>query len=247
MATAQGYIDEVKLRISRLGVVSSLNDPFVLTCINRARHEVQKNTLTLYPERYGKILNLATFANDAYSEINLPASNKVVGVIYYTLPDDFIEPYVVLLKWGGNVSEARQVAKRELFNVGKNAWNYPTSGRPVCATERYNNAGVWEWRLYVSDVSAIANYSVDLWYVAAIDEIENADVADLDDTEVTIPPNIEELVLLYSMLYCLENINIEWAYQSIGAEIKIAESVISQDYMLKEVLQEQKLPSKEGI
>lgn len=266
--TAQQYVDEVKLRLSRTDIVLELNDPLILSYVNKARREVQRATLDIIPERYGEVynVNLLQVLYDQGEVINT-YSGRDIRVITLALPDDIIDVYTALLyykmdassAWAPDVTykaEARRMTKTEMYNVLMHSWNTPSIYRPVYAVERSVVNGVYGYWMFISgfDVEAgvtlwdIANsIRSEIWYIKALDDLETYNAAGGVDNEPVIPADIEEVVVYYAMLYCLQNIKEIDSVQSVAADLEQLISVISQNYTLTEQRQLQMLPSKEGI
>lgn len=258
--TGKDYIDEVKLRLFRSAVVLNLGDSQILSYVNRARKDVQKLTMTLMPERYSRIIRIgidSTKIKYEYSQDNTYA-NRNVTVFELELPEEFIDMTTVILDWQETAtqikyrSESRRVDKRELFSVGKHSWNVPTHMRPIYTVERdLYRQGLEpsnEWKLYISglDIAGgqtlldISNYVfAEVWYVAALRDLEDEDI------ERVIPASVEELVVYYTMLYCLRHIQELYAYSTIKAEVKAIEDNLSVSYEQKKAKETILLPSKE--
>jgi len=152
MRRAKEYIDDLRLRLSRLDVKLEIDDSTLLTVLNAARRRTQTLTLSLYPERYGRVMTL-----DITTDLNLipedevlnATHNDTINVYYAVLPPDFIDAQAVILRynmdgtaWGvtyDNVTfshEARRFDKRELYGIQEQSWNRPTYTAPVYGIER---------------------------------------------------------------------------------------------------------------
>jgi len=154
MYNAKEYIDDIKLRCSRLSVNLELDDPTILTIINAARKKTQQATLALFPERYGKIvlLDVADLVLDTRSSGFNPTHNYQIDVYSIPLPTDFIDAHVVKLRFqldgefpvDSGVThtnttynmEARRYDKRELYKVLMQSHNRPTIYSPIYSIER---------------------------------------------------------------------------------------------------------------
>lgn len=259
--TGKDYIDEVKLRLFREDVVLNLGDSQVLSYVNRSRRQVQKLTMSLSPERYSRIVRIGidgTMIKQEYDQSNTYAGKRVT-IFEITLPDEFIDTTTLILEWWDSAtnikyrSEARRVDKRELFSVGKHSWNVPTHMRPIYTLERdlYKQGmeSLNKWKAYLSglDISNgqtlldTSDYVLaEIWYVAALRDLED------EDAERVIPADVEELVVYYTMMYCLRHIQNIYAYASIKSEIKTMEEEISESYEQKKIKETILLPSKEG-
>jgi len=256
--TAKEYIDEVKLRLMRIGVTLSLTDQLILTYINRARREVQKHTMDLFPERYGKVQNILLANLSAYTDFGIKGtgySGRAVAVRRGQLSADFIKQYVVLVKYsvGENVifSEARYMTKPEMYAIGMHAFNTTTLGNPAYTCERSmadNN-----WYIFIADLDADATATVSgiyIYYIAAIHDLEDTAVvgaAYVNDTELVIPPDAEEMVVYYTMLYCMQNIAEESALESIRGDIGNLMGLLQTSYYVEKRKMGILIPSKEGL
>lgn len=259
--TTKEYIDEIKLRLNRTEVQLQMDDPQILTYINMARRQIQRLTMGLFPERYGQkvTINLITGSTlevdwaMASNYINMPAN-----VWSASLPTDFITPVLVILHWVNTVSgvtyrsEARQMTKTEMFNIQQSAWDSPNIWDPVYTIDRdmILSQGGDVYKIYISglelgnttlqtlfDISTTVNLEV--WYVGAIMNL------DWLDTELTIPPDFEELVIYYAMTYCLLNMNDNQAIVLVEAERDNLEKMLQQNYELDKLKKVVFIPSKE--
>ena len=279
--TGKEYIDEVKLRLARHQVSEDFGDPLILTYVNDARREVQKMTMALYPDSYGKIArikltdNTGTPTKDNLSDQTETyiEADKPSNVYVATLPDDFIEAYVAILEWIPDTGqtdegvtfrrEMRWANKREIFNTQLNSWNGATIWNPVYSVDRQMNilAGVrtdatLPYIIYIhgldidatttlftiaaTDIGGYKEVTAEVWYIAALPAIEMAD----DDT--IIPPNFEEYVIYWSMLYCLQNINDMMAKDSVEAELSLLKKNLQELYEMKKTKKDLLIPSKEN-
>ena len=173
MYRAKEYIDDIKLRLSRLDVKLELDNPSILTILNAARKTVQASTLALYPERYGKVVRIDFGNLVAVTDGEVVNPITSVNIEQYTapLPDDFIEAHVVIMRYvlNGNLTgiglgtytnvtfnrECRRFDKRELFNIQQQSRNQPTILAPVYAIER----NVVSFTAGVA-TAAVANYNL---------------------------------------------------------------------------------------
>jgi hypothetical protein len=172
------------------------------------------------------------------------------------LPADFINPYVVTVNYT-NVetlvtSEARRATKREIYNVNMHAWNSPTSEEPIYIVERDINSMFW--LLYVGDLDTRPpgvledTIEVRIWYVAAINDIEDVTTAAyVSDTEQVLPADTEEMVLNYAVLYCMQNMDRGLMFSTIQAETERLKALYRQSYQVDKQRVGSLIPSKEGV
>lgn len=200
MLNARQYIDEVKLRLSRHNVTLELDDPTICTFVNRARREVQYSTLGLLPECYGKIVQLSALVQDSSLSQTNTTHNRPTTVYRVSLPLDFIEPTVVMLRYTltGVIAslgrtfngetydyEARRVDKRELFGVQMQSWNQPSIIAPVYVVEKklvdlaagaLANPILYLGGLDIDNATTLVDVAdrvvVEVWYTAALPDLE---------------------------------------------------------------------------
>lgn len=257
--TAKDYIDEVKLRLQRSQVSISLGDAFILSAVNRARRKVQKDTLQLYPERYGRI-DVAPISNaeiyPLYQQINSYA-NQNLQVVRHVLPIDFIEAEVVILQYSSDESpiyrsEARPASKWEMFTAMMSSWAVPTPTTPMYCVERDMSVATMPYVIYLAGIEEsatllydkYAQVQLEVWYRAALNDLTDMLVQDIDSV---IPAYLQELVILQAEFYCLNTLEITHVAASTLKEIQRLEGQIKDSYAVDSDLRPQLLPSKEGI
>ena len=257
--TAAEYIDEIELRLLRLGVVLDISEPMVLTYVNRARRLVQNISSQYLPERYAEIVGInvsaAQYARDFVSGVWHLGTQEVYDI---ALPDNIIDVWVVIVEYLSEGityrNEARNLSKYEMQNVLRNAWRAPALYSPIYCIERHNDVGTYAWHLYLSglrldttttlfDVSTSIN--AELWLTETLPEIEDYNLTGGDDPEGVIPASLEELVIYYALLYCLQNMNMTMAYNTVLAETRFFEDALKEQYDILFAKQETLLPSKE--
>lgn len=256
--TGKDYIDEIKLRLMRLGISKEANDPLILSYINEGRRAVQQATMYLYPERYGKIARIAVAEENLITEYVIPpnASNKITDVWRVAMPDDFIRANVVIVEWLSNVgdnagvtyrTEARRMDKRELYNIQAHSWNVPTIWDPAYAVEKSTLAGT-DWYIYIAglnyDVQTLfdiaATVVLEVWYVAALNDIEYT------DSEITIPPQIEELTVHYALYYLLQKMFELDAATVVMTDIVMLQQSLQMNYEIEKAGEKLFLATKGG-
>lgn len=251
--TGKGYIDEVKLRLDRNSVSMELNDPMILSFINKGRQNVQRMTMDLMPERWGKIYIPASpiLATDIDASLAIVQGyGGVVNQIHtMNLPTDFLAPYTVFLTYTKDGvlyrSEARRMQRQEMYDANRNAWTVATPENPIYTVDRPTTTN----RLLISGLitnnvslfNIATNVKPEVWYLAAIDSLDRA------DTDAVIPYEFEELVILYAMLYCLQTVNDMMMKDSIQGEINTLETNYKTRYAVQLTRQSTLLPSKEGL
>lgn len=270
----QDYIDEVKLRLLRYDVAYNLNDQKVLTYVNKARRDVQKSTMGLMQERYGKIWREQLTENfDANIDVMASyAGGRRCRVQTVDLPVDFIDVVVTILEWRRETvtyrSEARRMVKKEMYNIQMNAWNMPSMWRPVYILERLkkyerdstnigNHINILGLDIdngrSLFDVADSGTIYLESWYIAALDDLENYILPSTlaanyhGDTEYTVPPDVEELVIYHTMMSCLKDIKEYAAAQILAGEIRTLEGMVAEHYAVTKEKEGTLLPSKEGV
>jgi len=269
--TGRQYIDEIKIRAPRHGVMVDTNDALLLSWVNTARRNMQNASMMLYPEKYGNraFVPLLPTGIDAMSQTPVPYMSATKGVTIYTaaMPADLIDIDVALLLYTMNPAqvdagvtyriEMRRVNKKEFYAAQMHAWNGPTRWSPIYVLDRQmdRTPGAYPYVMYVAGLNLetippttpttlydIAwAITIEIWYIKAVDFIEMLD----NDTE--IPPEMEESVINYAMMYLFENMNEIQALESIRADIKSHEINMKQNYEIRKEKEVVLLPSKEGI
>ena len=255
--TATEYIDEVILRLHRHGIATNISYPMVLTYINKARRKVQAFASNLMPERYADIIRID------YDPIH--DEQQIDGTLvrrFPIQPDNLVEIEVAILDYiPDNLGqrrrqECRRVNIREFHSVRRHYWNRPSLSRPIYTLLRDNQHPIERQTIrdYIhldwgpSDMSVLTNNPVlEVWYIKAIDDIEDLNEEEENDIDANTPPDMRELVILYAMIYCCENMNIVLNTATIEAEIRQISEMIKQNYVIEEQRNTVELPSKEGI
>jgi hypothetical protein len=218
MYRASEYIDELKLRLARLGVSLELDDQTLLTFVNDARRQVQAETLSTHEPYYTKWVHRPISTTPA--EELQPVDNSVLGyqVNWYPVedvPEDLIRPVVVIVRYQveGIVyrSEARYAAGLEHYNVSIHSWNPPSLMRPVYMWERATSVSVYPRILIAGiqlppDGAVVEEPQAELIYVARVswlEDIPGGVPGQQPDLDTEIRPDLQELVIWYAMLYCL--------------------------------------------
>jgi len=254
--TARQYADEVMLRLKAFDVASNLNTPFLMSCVNKAREETQKNFVKLYPECFGKI-SLLDVAETIETDFEIPDSysSRDLQIITVTLPTDFIREQCVYLKYViSDVTykvQLREVAKRELFNVSKSAWSGPTRRSPLYCIDRYNDV----YRIYLGglldDTQSLfddaTGIQIELWHLAIINELEYPNAGGTIDAEITLPVLADELVILKSLLIALQETDNPSALDFIRENLRLMDSMVKDVYETELLKSTILLPTKEGI
>lgn len=238
--TAIDYIEEIKLRLSRFDVIKHLNDLLILSYINKGRQQAQRFTLESMPERYARISTFAIGTAAVYTTTDY--RGKPVNLFPVALPNDFLKAYRVILNYTlNNVPkswEARYYTVNEIYNTNVLSVNPPMPYAPVYTVTANNdtNYNILISGLDIPPNSTIfatlgyTNISCEVWYTAAISEIEYRTAGNTTDNEVTLPVPLEELVINYAMYHCLRHVNHQAGIELLIKEIRLLESLITQNY-----------------
>lgn len=254
---AQDYIDEVKLRMKRHKIAQEMSDAEILTYVNRARNQVQKLTMGLFPERYSRVWDIGIGAQDVeplYNQTNtyaaLTSPSPYVRIARLTLPADFIEMEVCKIRYNllarVEVSEARPVTMTELYKACMHSFNYPNFTSPLYTVERVGN----QYILYLapalnSTELDLFQMSAEIWYVAAVMDLQNLAGAGVEDTDWQIPIEFQSLVMDFAELFILTRIIPESLPSMVTMEIKRLSELLKINYSIETDLQYSLLPSKE--
>jgi len=258
--TTHDYIDEVKLRLQRNKISVSLSDTLVLTLVNRARRQVQKATIGLYPERYGRIWIRPIFAADLFPLYNQsnPYSTTPLQVLRVQLPVDILQVEVCILSYWDDEqptyrNECRYQTKWEMFNAHMNAFAVPTKDTPLYNYERDLSVTPPLYFLYVSGIEdgvaqtiidTYANRQLEIWYTAALPDLENLPLIEAD---TVIPAHLQELVILYASLFAMQMAEPTASLTAVIAEIQRIEAMAKDLFTVEMDVSPSLLPSKEGL
>ena len=242
------YIDEIKLRLIRLMVVMEMNDSEFVMYVNQARQDVQRLTLHSHRERYGKICQLSVGTIDQIYSIRRPYTAPQIPLVAFQLPVDLIEIFAVQYSEGELLTtEARRYDLRELYNVGMHSWNYPTRYRPVYTIiDNYPLYAPLSTMLFSAGQDTQADADITIWYTAAVQGLDLYDAGFNYgvDNDITIPMELEELVILYAMRSVMQRIEAPSALQSIIQAIALHEQAIQSGYKVEQLKISSLLPSQ---
>jgi len=256
--TAREYIDEIKLRLNRLGVTSTLNDPLILNYVNKARRDVQMATLSVMPERYGRrdvyLLNAASAPVDVDSMVHI-YYNVPIEVRTFQLPPDYID---VETLWIGRMKngrwiyrEARRLHKKEFHNVKTHCFNIPHVDRPVFVidSKQYNDFGGVDNICYIAGLEengvSIFNagmVQVEIWAIVALSDFDR-----LDENENVLSIDLQEYAVKQAMVYCLNDIDYIGLKQSMVSQVETYKRMVIDNYRMLKQQPIHQLPSQEGV
>lgn len=257
--TAREYIDEIKLRLNRLGVTMHINDALIMNYVNKARRDVQIATMGVLPERYGSRnliqINNATIDDDTTNHkyyTTLP-----IEVRRFILPSNYLDIVSFWLRWEFegtlNIREARRITKQELHNVKSHCFNMPTIERPVYVIENkqqdYNlNSG--SGMCFIAGIETangnLFNLGVqvfaEIWSILAITDFDR-----WDESEDILSIDLQEYAIRQAMIYCVNTIQHISLKQSLQIQLDAYKDIVIQNYMMLKDQPILELPSQEGI
>lgn len=249
--TVREYIDSVKLRLQRIGITRTLNDALILNYINKARRNVQVETLGLFESRYGRrdvfqLNNIALDQDD--SNTHLYYQDTQINVVRFPLPVDYIDIATLWLvrqdQNGFVYREARKVNKREFFNVRSHCFNMPTSDRPIYAieTKQFDVRGSGGNICYLSaGATDISNASVEIYAVVALQDFDQ-----WDEQELVLSPDLEEYAVKQAVLYCLNDVEYLEIKDILLAELNEYKNMLMTNYKISKDQPIEILPSQEA-
>lgn len=259
--TLKDYIDEVILRALRYNIDVKSNTGLIATQINRARHEVTRQYLNILPDNFAQIGKI-----QAGTGIKVTLKNNYI-ITEYKLPENLVSLYNVIgvsLKDGLTYRfPARLMTSQEAFGTF-NTWNKPSKSAPAyflkttfdqAVDTNINNPGVvaqasdYSQYLCISygDLDpAVEGIDLEIWYTAIIDDLEYWNGANLNDTEI-LPIFMEEVVILYALLYVLEILNEGAYFEIVKADIKFLSDLVLKNFETNIANRTSNLISKEGV
>jgi hypothetical protein len=224
------YIDEISLRLRAYEIAQEADSMQLLSMLNTARKRVQQDTIALYPERYGVILRVefvpADTAWDLYSNDSATQNTLLRSVDYYRvpLPINMIDAHVVKLCWTADEVDyeylARRTTKYEMMKVSQQGFTKPTPFNPIYAIAREGGQYVMyigSLKLKTGDLISAAP-ELEIWSTMTIADLEwgssTVDAVE-GDSEIVIATELEELVILYTMLSFLQHTNADQALKDL--------------------------------
>lgn len=150
------YLDEIKLRLSRFGVAMMLDDITLIGFINKARREIQRLSVGMFPERYGKIAILEFDQSlrfpDVYTDPSLKGSSQIYAA---KLPEGTMDVVTASVRFtfttgGQNIPprwkdgdvynmQARRTTKQEVFGIVSQSFGRPNIDNPIYCIETKTN------------------------------------------------------------------------------------------------------------
>lgn len=249
--TLPQYIDEIKLRLIRLMVVMEMNDSELIMYINQARQDVQRLTIGSHRERYGKSTFVTAGVVDPVYSIQRPYGQSQALVYACRLPTEFIEMWAVTYQVGElQRTEARRYDMRELYTIGMHNWNMPTPLRPIYSVlDNYANNLPDSTMLFSIGQALNEEASIQIWYTAAVQGLDLYDAGFNygADNDISIPTELDELVVLYAMRTVMQRIEAPAAAAAIQSQIGMHEQAIVASYQTEKLKVTSLLPSQGAI
>lgn len=256
------YIDEISLRLRAYEIAQEADSLQLLSLLNTARKKVQQDTLALYPERYGVILRLdinpVDDAWDLYSNDSATQNTLLRSVDFYriALPINMIDALVVKLCWTADDIDyeylARRTTKYEMMKISQHGFTKPTPFNPVYAIAREQG----QYYLYISSLRLKTGDLIsdtpelEIWSTMTIADLEwGSSLVDAieGDSEIVIAVELEELVILYTMLAFLQHTNQDQALKDL-IQNQIADNIrtLQPFYQIQKQNEEVQLATQEG-
>jgi len=274
MITAREYINEVKIRLLRNNVNSEFDDMTILTQINRSRRNIALLTVDIFPDFYIKN-HIIPVGSPFGGNFDPNYSTQIYGggnLIIHRYPinvGDFIKPLEVWLRFvetNTNITrvwQVRIVSRKEFHNTIKHSMNAPLPSSMVCYFEQsITDGGItmvigYEANTFVNYIYNLNGCDLILYFFALPNDLElytdvspgNFVIPDLysSDTEIDIPPHLQELVILQAILYLLMSQKYQTVYQKFKDEFAIVWSMLISNKEIEKYQKETLLPSKKPL
>jgi len=250
-STMATYIGEVTSRLNRYQVGIELDPGFLQMLVNRSRQDVQAAVLNVVPERFSRVSTPTGWSEE--TDMQKTVGGVVRRVYSVALPNDYMDDVVVRRIDGEEIYEARELSKRELYQVMGTTWNAPSARSPVYAIEKSPTSPTYT--LYVSfGETAVTDSSVEVWYLALLPYMQvdslnaggDPSVSPVPDTEVPIGWDYEELVVLLAMVKVAQTSGFTQAAELVRAEIDQAVRMMELNYERSIDREKLELPSRES-
>lgn len=233
------YIEEVKSRVHRYNVAADLNDLEIMTYVNIVRKTIQRYVMKAMPERFGRIYTtFITSTPTDYLNVNF----KNVFMYPADLPANFIEEIVVKVNWTEDgypySRQARKAEHTEIHQISMNSWTTPFILQPIynIGQDEASNTNPLAKTIMVGGLDGSTNTlfttadpnagqpKVEIWYLAMLDDIEFA------DNETVYIGDLQELVVLQTIMMCLKKISPEGSYPILKSDIDQLTKIIQGNY-----------------
>lgn len=235
--TMRKYVAEVKQRLDRYEVADAFDDGLIESLVNMCRHDVQRATLNIYQERFARIWrnpSAATISQEesaVFEDVQAAAIRQTNSIVYVlNLPQDFIQIVDVSINYSNEYYGARSVSKRELYSALTRSFTVPSVYDPLYAVERRIDSPTY--RLLISaGPTAIASEMVEVWYLAKLPYLELTNgAANGTDTEVRLGYDLQELVVLMTVMRLIETSMVPQSRKIVENDIALAIAMIEAQY-----------------
>jgi hypothetical protein len=276
MLTARDYISEVKLRLLRSQVNDEFDDMTILTQINRSRRNIAMLTMDVFPDFYINRIQIPLgppFGPNNDPTLSYPIYGVGRALVHrYNIPmQDFVKPAEVWISFISGINndtrvwQVRLVSRKEFHNTVAHSMNSPLSITPVAFFEQNITTGATTL-VIAFEVSNYVNYiwnnglntcNLIIHYYCLPADLElysdltpgnivtpNAFAA---DTDIDIPPFLQDLVILQAILYLLMSQKYQTIYQKFKDEFSIVWSLLLSNKEIEKYQQETLLPSKKPL
>jgi len=276
MLTARDYISEVKLRLLRSQVNDEFDDMTILTQINRSRRNIAMLTMDIFPDFYINRIQIPLgqpFGPNYDRRLSYPIYGTGVSLVHrYNIPaQDFVKPAEVWISFISGINndtrvwQVRLVSRKEFHNTVAHSMNSPLSITPVAFFEQNITTGLttlviaFEANNYVNYIwnNGLNTCNLVIHYYCIPDDLELYSDATWGtgvspnpftaDTDIDIPPFLQDLVILQAILYLLMSQKYQTVYQKFKDEFSIIWSLILSNKEIEKYQQETLLPSKKPI
>ncbi len=265
---ASEYINEVKSRLQRFVVSNVFSDMDILTYINKARHEIQRQILSILPYRFSRIseYTITPVHLEPRYKLNDPYNRITVDVFVIPIPDDVIDIEVLYLIYKflpdfGNPNvewrrAVRKLAKYEFFSGQMHSWNFSSVIKPTFSLEKVwsdNNIKISKNnnRILLTGLNTSPNFNLlsicqyvklESWETVVLPYIENI----YQDDEDSLPLEFCESVVLYAVYQCLIAMGNKNEAQAVMMTIQQMIERTKALYDFETIQKPIWLPSKEG-
>jgi hypothetical protein len=233
------YIEEIKSRIHRYAVAENLNDLEIMTYVNIVRKTIQRYVMKAMPERFGRIYKTQITSTPIdYLSVNY----KNIFMYPALLPDNFIEELVVKVNWTEIINtetvpfsrQARKAEHTEIHKISMNSFTTPFILQPIYNMGQENgNPNPLAKTIMIGGLDGASNTlfelsdsdpEVEIWYLAMLDDLEFA------DRETVYVGDLQELVILQSIMMCLQRSSPDAVYPILKSEIDQLTQIIQGNY-----------------
>ena len=261
--TGQQYINELKTRLGRTYVNDNFSDLLLLSIVNQARRKVQLACLELMKDYFTTSIAIPFqngTLNSKYTNLT-DLQNENVLVYTFAMPDNFIDAVEVWIAYDNSQNyqdclQCRIIAKNEFINTVKHTFNTSLTTQPIAykeqnltTTQHYLNIAIAEKLYNTANFASTANVIV--FYLYLVDDlgIETTNVGGFPilappiENDPQMPINLEEIVILQSMVDLLSMTDKRHYWTRVKDELQMYYQLLEQNYELKKTVSSV-IPSK---